>query len=170
MKAEKQLLVDDLLAKLQESPYLIVADYTGLTVTNFAELRTRLKAAGAKTRVLKNTLVKRALKEAGLPDLHDGTLVGQTMIVSGGSEAPAAAKILKTFAAEFKKLSIKGGLLDGKALTADDVVAIADLPSREVLLATLLGLLNAPATKLLRTIKEPAAALARVLQAKADKG
>lgn len=170
MKAEKQLLVDDLLAKLQESPYLIVADYQGLSVANFSELRKRLKTAGARTRVLKNTLVKRALKEAGMPELHEGTLSGQTLIVSGGSEAPAAAKILKTFAAEFKKLAVKGGMLDGKALTADDVIAIADLPSREVLLAQLLGVLNAPATKLLRTIKEPAAALARVLQAKAEKG
>ena len=168
MQADKQFLIDELLVRLETSPYLFVADYTGLQVKHFAELRKRLKAVGAKSRVLKNTLVKRTLKTAGLPELSD-VLTGQTMIVTGEGEAPAAAKVLKTFAAEFQKPSLKGGVLDGKALDANELKALADLPSREQLLATLLGVINAPATKLLRTINEPAASLARVLQAKADK-
>ena len=167
MKAEKQFLIDELLVRLETSPFLFVADYTGLQVKHFAELRKRLKVTGAKTRVLKNTLVKRTLKTAGLPELAD-VLVGQTMVITGDGEAPAAAKVLKTFAAEFQKPALKGGVLDGKALTVADLKGLADLPSREVLLATLLGVINAPATKLLRTIQEPGASLARVLQAKAD--
>ena len=168
MQADKQFLIDELLVRLETSPYLFVADYTGLQVKHFAELRKRLKAVGAKSRVLKNTLVKRTLKTAGLPEISD-VLTGQTMIVTGEGEAPAAAKVLKTFAAEFQKPSLKGGVLDGKALDANELKALADLPSREQLLATLLGVINAPATKLLRTINEPGASLARVLQAKADK-
>ena len=165
MKPEKQFLIDDLLAKLEKSPYLLVADYRGFSVKHFAELRKRLKAVGAKARVLKNTLVKRTLKAAGLPDLGN-TLEGQTMVVTGGAEAPAAAKVLKTFASEFQKPTLRGGVLDGNALSAAEVTALADLPSREQLLATLLGLFNAPATKLLRTINEPGASLARVIKAK----
>lgn len=165
MKNEKQFLIDDLLARLEKSPFLYVADYRGFTVKHFAELRKRLKATGAKARVLKNTIVKRALKAAGLPDLGE-TLEGQTMVVTGGAEAPATAKVLKTFASEFQKPALRGGVLDGRALSAGDVAALADLPSRDQLLATLLGLINAPATKLLRTLNEPAAALARVIKAK----
>ena len=82
MQADKQFLIDELLARLESSPYLFVADYTGLQVKHFAELRKRLKAVGAKARVLKNTLVKRTLKAAGLPELAE-VLVGQTMIVTG---------------------------------------------------------------------------------------
>lgn len=168
MQADKQFLIDELLVRLETSPYLFVADYTGLQVKHFAELRKRLKVVDAKIRVLKNTLVKRTLKTAGLPELSD-VLTGQTMIVTGVGEAPAAAKVIKTFAAEFQKPVMKGGVLDGAALSAGDMKMLADLPSREQLLATLLGVINAPATKLLRTLNEPAAALARVLQAKADK-
>lgn len=167
MKTEKQLLVDDLLARLDQSPYLIVADYTGLTVPHFAEMRSRLKAVGAKALVRKNTTVKRALASAELPALTEA-LTGQTVFVTGGAEAPAAAKVLKNFAAEFKKPVLKGGILDGAALDASQVEALADLPSREELLSMLLGVLNAPATKLLRTLNEPGGSLARVLQAKAD--
>ncbi|MFM7181312.1 MAG: 50S ribosomal protein L10 [Verrucomicrobiales bacterium] len=169
MQAEKQFLIDELLARLEKSPYLFVADYTGLQVKHFAELRKRLKEVGAKARVLKNTLVKRTLKSAGLPELAD-VLTGQTMVVTGEGEAPAAAKVLKNFAAEFQKPALRGGVLDGNALGANELKALADLPSREQLLATLLGVINAPATKLLRTINEPAAALARVIQARADQG
>lgn len=168
MQAEKQFLIDELLARLEKSPYLFVADYTGLQVKHFAELRKRLKQVGAKARVLKNTLVKRTLKTAGLPEIAD-VLTGQTMVVTGEGEAPAAAKVLKTFAAEFQKPTLKGGVLDGNALGAAELKALADLPSREQLLATLLGVINAPATKLLRTINEPGASLARVIQARADK-
>ena len=168
MQAEKQFLIDELLARLEKSPYIFVADYTGLQVKHFSELRKRLKEVGAKARVLKNTLVKRTLKAAGLPEIAD-VLTGQTMVVTGEGEAPAAAKVLKNFAAEFQKPSLKGGVLDGNPLGANELKALADLPSREQLLATLLGVINAPATKLLRTINEPAASLARVIQARADK-
>ena len=170
MKAEKTLLIEDLLRKVNASPFLFVTDYTGLTVDKFAELRKRLRACGAEIHVHKNNLVKKAAERAGLPEQLADVLVGQTAVVTGAQDVCAAAKVMKNFADEFKKPEMKGGVLDGAMLTVSGIQALADLPSREVLLAQLLGVLQAPASKLVRTLNEPAASLARVLQAKADKG
>lgn len=168
MHPAKATIVEDLQAKLNASPFLFIADYTGLKVDQFAELRTRLWGAGARCHVVKNTFLRRAAKEAGLPEL--GELRGQTAIVVGEKDVAAAAKVLKNFTAEFKKPEVKTGVVDRLVVSSDQIKAIADLPSREVLLATLLGVLNAPASKLVRVLNEPASALARVLQAKVDKG
>lgn len=168
MKVEKTILIENLLEKVNSSPFLFVVDYTGLTVNKFEELRKRLRDASAELHVFKNTLVKKAAERAGYPEEIGTTLVGQTAVVTGAADVCATAKVLKTFTDEFKKPQIKAGVLDGKYLELSAVEALADLPSREVLLAQLLGVLQAPAGKLVRTINEPAASLARVLQAKAD--
>jgi len=168
MHPAKETIVSDLQTKLNASPFLFIADYTGLKVSQFAELRNRLWTAGARCHVVKNTFLRRAAKEAGLPELGD--LHGQTAIVVGEKDVAAAAKVLKNFTAEFKKPEVKTGIVDKLVVSGDQIKAIADLPSREVLLATLLGVLNAPASKLVRVLNEPASALARVLQAKVDKG
>ncbi|QQL45765.1 50S ribosomal protein L10 [Sulfuriroseicoccus oceanibius] len=169
MKLEKQIFVDELLERIQASPYLLVFDYQGLTVDGFEELRKRLKEVGAKGTVAKNRLVKRSLQAGDFPDLSEA-FVGQTMIVTGEGEIPAAAKVLKNFTAEFKKPVFKAGVLDGDVIDESQLKALAELPSREELLAKLLSVINAPASKLVRTINEPAGSLARVLQAFADKG
>ena len=167
MHPAKATIVEDLQAKLNSSPFLFIADYTGLKVSQFAELRNRLWGAGARCHVVKNTFLRRAAKEAGLPEIEG--LKGQTAIIVGDKDVAAAAKILKNFAAEFKKPEVKSGVVDRLVVTTEQIKTIADLPSREVLLATLLGVFNAPASKLVRVLNEPASALARVLQAKADK-
>ena len=169
MKAEKSLLIEDLLQRVNASPFLFVVDYTGLTVDKFAELRKRLAGCDAEIHVYKNTLVKKAAERASYPEGLGEVLVGQTAVVTGAKDVCAAAKVMKTFADEFKKPEMKGGVLDGALLNAAGIQALADLPSREVLLSQLLGVLQAPASKLVRTLNEPAASLARVLQAKADK-
>ena len=163
----KATIVDDLQQKLNASPFLFVADYTGLKVDQFAELRNRLHTSGARCHVVKNTFLRRAAKEAGLPELAE--LKGQTAIIVGDKDVAAAAKVLKTFTAEFKKPEVKTGIVDKMVVTTEQIKAIADLPSREVLLATLLGVLNAPASKLVRVLNEPASSLARLLKAKAEK-
>lgn len=165
MNPDKKIIIDELLERVNTSPFVLVVEYTGMTVPQFSELRNRLAASGAECHVAKNTYMKKALAEAGLPDTGD-SLVGQTAFVTGESDVAAAAKVLKTFEKEFQKPAIKLGILDGQILDEAQVKAIADLPSREVLLATLLGVINAPASKLVRTINEPAASLARVIQAK----
>ena len=167
MHPAKESIVIDLEAKLNASPFLFVADYTGLKVAQFAELRTRLWNVGASCHVVKNTFLRRAAKSAGLPELAE--LKGQTAIVVGEKDVAAAAKVLKNFTAEFKKPEVKTGVVDRIVVSTEQIKAIADLPSREVLLATLLGTLNAPASKLVRVLNEPASSLARLLQAKADK-
>ena len=166
MHPAKATIVEDIAGRLNSSPFLFVADYTGLKVTQFSELRNRLFAVGAEFHVVKNTFLRRALTDAGLPDI-DG-LKGQSAIVTGEKDVAAAAKVLKTFSAEFKKPTLRAGIVDSLVVSSEQINAIADLPSREVLLATLLGVLQAPGTKLVRVLNEPAASLARVLQAKVD--
>lgn len=167
MHPAKATIVDDLQKKLNASPFLFVADYTGLKVSQFAELRNRLHATGARCHVVKNTFLRKAAKDAGLPELSE--LKGQTAIIVGDKDVAAAAKVLKNFTAEFKKPEVKTGVVDKIVVSTEQIAAIADLPSREVLLATLLGVLNAPASKLVRVLNEPASSLARLLKAKAEK-
>ena len=169
MKEEKTLLIEHILKKVNASPFMFVVDYTGLTVDKFAELRKRLRGAGAEIHVFKNSLVKKAGEKASLPAQLNDSLTGQSAVVTGEKDVCAAAKVMKTFADEFERPKVKAGVLDGNYLDAKGIKALADLPAREVLLAQLLGVLQAPATKLARVLNEPAASLARVVQAKADK-
>jgi large subunit ribosomal protein L10 len=167
MRAEKASLVSEMKAKVQNSPFVLVTDYSAMNVIQFAELRKRLRGVGARFTVVKNTVFKVAIKEAGLPAIDD-YLAGQTAVVSGEKDVCAAAKVLKTFASEFKKPAVRGGVLDNAVLDAVQVQALADLPSREALLAQILGLLNTPATQLARILGEPGSALARVVKAKSE--
>ena len=169
MRAEKQILTKAYVARLNASPYFIVADYRGLKVSHLTELRKRLAQAGAEIHVVKNSIFQIAAKEAGVGELN-GALTGQMAVVTGQKEISAAAKALKNFAAEFDKLKVKFGYLDNQRLEEAAIKLLADLPSLDVLRATLLGLLNSPATKLVTLINTPASQLARVIKAKAEKG
>ena len=167
MRPEKITVVDDLKAKLDASPFVLVTDYNGLRVDQFSILRNRLAEAGAECKVVKNTFLRRAMSDAGLPDISND-LSGQTAIVIGEKDVAAAAKVLKAFNGEFKKPGIKIGVVGNSVVNSDEIKAIADLPSREVLLAQLLGTLQSPASTLVRLLNEPASGLARVLKAKLD--
>jgi large subunit ribosomal protein L10 len=169
MRAEKTSLVDEIKRRIEKSPFVIATDYAGMSVPQFTELRNRLRPVGARFTVVKNTVLRTAAKDLGLPAM-DSWLNGQTAVVSGEQDVAAAAKILKKFSAECSKPVIRGAVLDGAILEKSQLLALADLPSREVLLAQLLGLLNTPATRLARVLSEPGASLARVLQARVDKG
>lgn len=168
MKIEKTLMIEDLVKRVNASPFMFVVDYTGLTVPRWEELRKRLRGAGAEIHVFKNNLVRKAAEKAGYPTEIGDTLTGQTALVTGDKDVCAAAKVMKTFAKEFEKPKLKGGVLDGNLLTADGINSLADLPSKEVLQSQLLGVLQAPASKLVRLLNEPAASLARVLKAKGE--
>lgn len=169
MNPDKKIIVDELLDRVNSSPFLLVIDYVGMTVPQFTELRNRLQAVGAECHVGKNRYMRIVIEEAGLPSLGDD-LKGQTAFLTGQDDVCGAAKVLKNFAKEFKRPEIKSGILDGAALDTAQIEALADLPSREVLLATLLSVINAPASKLVRTINEPGSALARVIKAKYPDG
>jgi large subunit ribosomal protein L10 len=168
MRPEKANIVSDLSDKLTRSPFVLVTDYQRMKVDQFGELRNRLAPAGAEVHVVKNSFLKRAMSASGMPDVTD-KLVGQTAVVTGASDVAPVAKVLKTFASEFKVAALKVGLVDKNVLSTAEVEALAELPSREVLLGQLLGLFLAPATRLVRVLNEPASAFARLLKAKADK-
>lgn len=152
MNPDKKVIIDELLDRVNASPYVLVVDYTGMTVPQFSELRNRLDAAGAQCHVAKNTYMRKALAEAGLPDIGEG-LVGQTAFVTGSSEVFAAAKAIKNFEKEFKKPEMKVGILGNAVLDADKLKAIADIPSREAVLSQLLATINEPATRIARVIQ-----------------
>jgi large subunit ribosomal protein L10 len=169
MRPEKNLIIDEIKLRVDKTPYVLLTDYTGMQVPQFNELRNRLSGAKAELRVVKNTLLRRALKDSNLPDL-ESYLHGQSAVVMGDEDVSAAAKVLKNFAAEFQKPKIKVGILDKTVLEPADIMALADLPSKEVLQAKLLGLLLAPASTLVRLINTPASQVAQVLKAYSDKG
>jgi large subunit ribosomal protein L10 len=168
MRPEKQYLTKEYQARLNASPFFIVVDYKGLKVGHLTELRKRLNKAGAEIHVVKNSIFRIAAKEAGVGDLQ-GTLAGQLAVVTGQRDVSVAAKIVKTFGAEFDKLKIHFGYLNNQRLDQAELMVLADLPSMEVLRGKLLGVFAAPATKLVLLLNTPASQLARVLQAKAEK-
>jgi large subunit ribosomal protein L10 len=167
MRVEKQYLTKEYVSRLNASPFAVVVDYQGLTVGQFTELRRRLRVAGSEVHVVKNSILRLAAKEVGLPDLA-GSLSGQLAVVTGSKDVSAAAKVLKNFAAEFEKPKVRFGFLDNRRLEADQLKALADLPSVEVLRGRLLGVVQGPATKLARLLGTPAQQLARVIQARGE--
>ncbi len=169
MNPVKEVVVNELSERLTQSPFLFVVDYTKTTVSEFNEVRKRLREVGAKLTVAKNTFVRIAARNAGLSEEIAKNLLGQSAIVTGEEDVAAAAKVLKTFNKESKKLPLRGGIVDGNYIDETTANVLADLPTKPQLQAQLLGVLLAPATKFVRTLNEPAASLARVLQALADK-
>jgi large subunit ribosomal protein L10 len=168
MRAEKQSITAEYVARLNASPFFLVVDYTGLTVGQFTELRKRLRSGGSEVHVVKNSIFRVAAKEAGLADLT-GALSGQLAVVTGQRDVSVAAKVVKTFASEFEKPKVRFGYLKDQRIEAAEINTLADLPPIEVLRAQLMGVLLSPATKLVQLLNTPATQLARVLQARVDK-
>ncbi len=168
MRPEKASIVSELSEALKRAPFVLVTDYRGMKVTDFSELRNRLAPAGAEVHVVKNSFLKLAMADSGFPDVAD-QCAGQTAVVTGEADVAPVAKIFKTFASEFKLAGLRVGFVDRAVLSISELETLAELPSREVLQAQLLGLLLSPATRLVRLLNEPAAALARLLNAKAEK-
>jgi large subunit ribosomal protein L10 len=168
MRPEKASIVSDLSEKLKRSPFVLVTDYQHMKVGDFGELRDRLAPTGAEVHVVKNNFLKRAMSESGFADVSE-KLIGQTAVVTGEKDVAPVAKVLKTFATEFKVAVLKIGLVDRAVLSTAELEQLADLPPRDVLLAQLLGLFLAPATRLVRVLNEPGSALARLLKAKTEK-
>ena len=169
MRAEKKFLTQEYVARLNASPFFIVVNYTGLKVGPITELRKRLTKAGAEIHIVKNSIFRLAAKEAGVAELN-GELAGQVAVITGQKDVSAASKVLKNFGAEFDKLKVRFGYLNNNRLQPADLATLADLPSIEVLRGKLLGVLQAPATKLAMLLNTPASQLVRVLQARVEKG
>jgi large subunit ribosomal protein L10 len=166
-QAEKATAVADIAEQFKSSTATVITEYRGLTVANLAELRRSL-AGSATYSVAKNTLIKRAASEAGVQGL-DELFVGPTAIAFVSGEAVDAAKAIKKFAKDHKALVIKGGYMDGRALTVAEVERIADLESREVLLAKLAGAMKANLSKAAGLFNAPASQMARLAFALQEK-
>ena len=167
-RAAKRELVTNLHQVFKNTGVLVVAHNTGMVAAQSADFRKRVKDAGGSVKVAKNKLAQLALKDTDSEQLS-GLMKGPT-ILAYSKDPIAAAKIAVTYAKGNDKLVILGGAMGKTILDAKGVKALAELPSLDELRATLIGLLLAPATKIARTIKEPGAQLARVIQAKAAKG
>ena len=144
-----------------------VVDYRGLSVKEMETLRGAIREADASVKVYKNTLMRIALAEAELPTLDD-MLEGPSAFIFSGADVAASAKAIKEFAKTNKNLEIKGGLMEGKAVSAAEVEAIAALPSREVLLAQIAGAISGVARGLAVALNGVPSGLARATQAVAD--
>ena len=165
MRSEKKYLIEEVARHLKKSDYLLITNYQKVTVADVAGLRAKLAPLQAEFHVVKNSSLRVAAKEAGLPGF-DTMLAGQTAIVVGGKDSSGVAKVVKKFFDDTQKLEIKGGVVGGKVFSAVEVAKLSELPSIEVLRAQLLGLLNQPATSLVRVINGVPQALVNVLQAK----
>ncbi|BBX18597.1 50S ribosomal protein L10 [Mycolicibacterium duvalii] len=166
-KDDKAEAVADIVERFNSSTATLVTEYRGLSVAGLAQLRRSL-GDSASYRVAKNTLVKRAAAEAGIEGL-DELFVGPTAIAFVTGEAVDAAKAIKTFAKDNKALVIKGGYMDGRPLTVDEVNRIADLESREVLLAKMAGAMKANLAKAAGLFNAPASQVARLAAALEEK-
>jgi len=157
MRAEKKYLIDEVTGHLKKSDYVILTNFTKLTVADAAELRKRLSPEKAEFHVVKNSSFRVAAKAFGLPEV-DKSLSGQTAVVVGGKNPAGVAKVLKKFIEDKQKLEVKVGVLDKKVFNAAELNKLAELPPFEVLRSMFLGLLTMQA-----------AAFVRVLDAKVKK-
>ena len=166
MRAEKKYLITEVETHLKKSDYVILANFTGVTVADAADLREKLAAEKAEFHVVKNSSLRVAARALGLPDL-DSALTGPTAVVVGGRNSPGIAKVLRQFFKDKQKLEVKAGVLGSKLITAKQVGELADMPSLEILRAKLLGLMNQPAGLLVRVINAVPQGMVNGLQAKA---
>ena len=139
----KQPIVEEISASIKDAQSVVLVDYRGLTVEQDTELRNKMREAGVEYRVLKNTMIKRALHELEI-DSIDNILEGPTAVAFGYEDAVAPAKVLAEFVKANKAAEIKGGLLENKAMDLNQINYLAELPSKDVLIAKLLGSMNAP--------------------------
>ncbi|MGA0239619.1 MAG: 50S ribosomal protein L10 [Acidimicrobiales bacterium] len=175
-RPEKVAVVDEVRTKLDEADGALLTEYRGLNVPQLAELRKALRDAGGEYKIYKNNLVRIAAADAGI-EIADEMLSGPTAIafVNAGADgapgdAAAVAKALKEFAKGNDKLVLKGGVLDGVVLSADDIKALAELPSREVLLSQIAGLLQAPLAEFVNLLDAVPREFSYALQALIEKG
>jgi large subunit ribosomal protein L10 len=163
---QKKAMVAEVSAQVGDAQAIIVAEYRGLEVGVMTDLRAKARNAGMYLRVLKNTLVRRAVKDTPFEKLAE-SMIGP-LIYGISSDPVASAKVLNDFAKANDKFVIKAGGLPNSVISAKEVSALANLPSREQLIATLLGTMQAPTTKFVQTLNEVPGRFVRTLAAVRD--
>jgi len=166
-KQEKKDAIQTLLDRVQASKSTVVTGYTGLTVEEVTDLRAKLFHAKVEYHVVKNNLARLAFNKANITVLDD-LLVGPTAVALAMDDAVAPARVLSKFAKDHDKLSLRGGWMDGRMITVQDIKALANLPSRQVLLGKMLGSMQSPITGFVRVLAGPASKLVYALNAVAQ--
>ncbi len=167
-RPDKVEMVQNLQNHFNETTSLVLFDYRGLNVSQMTNLRKQTRAAGVRLSVIKNALAERALEGTGFEQLR-GRLIGSISIATTDGDPAVPARVLKDFVKEQSAGEIKGGVLDGRFLESDEVNALADLPSREVLLSRLIGALQSPVSGLPRILNGVVAQLINIVDAIARK-
>ena len=167
--SEKQAIVAELTEKLQNAAAGVLVDYKGITVAEDTALRAEMRKNGVDYAVVKNTLTRFAVKNAGLEELSS-VLEGTTSLAVSATDPVAPAKVVNEFAKKMNgsKFVIKAGFVDGKVISVDEIKALAELPSKEVLLSMLLSAMQGPVRGLAVSLDATISGLARALQAVAD--
>ena len=164
-KEQKAEQVEVLTEKLRKAKVALLTDYRGLTVTQLQELRGRLRTGDVEYRVVKNTLARRAAEAAGVPDLQS-ELEGPVAIAFGYDDLSLPSRLINEWLRATRlKLDVKGGLVEGRVFSPDQVKQLADLPSRESLIAQLMGTLQSPVSQLVGIMQTPLQQLLGVLNA-----
>jgi large subunit ribosomal protein L10 len=167
-REEKAELVVELGEKFKAARVAVVTHYVGLTAAQTNQFRREVRGAGGECRVAKNTLARRAVANTPFQP-SERWLDGQTALIFGYEDPIAVTKVVAKWAeTQVEKFAIKGGLFEGELLESNAVVALSKTPSKEVLRAQLLGVLQAPAQKLVRLLAEPGAQLARLMNSRKD--
>jgi large subunit ribosomal protein L10 len=168
-REKKEQMVADYVDKMSNSRALILADYRGLTVADLTDLRRRLREDSGVFQIVKNTLFRLALDQAGIP-LPEEQLQGTLAVGYCLGEVPPVAKTLTDFANETDEFQVKGAILGARFLDANGVKDLGSLPPREVLLAQLVGVVQSPMSSLVSTIQAPMRELVQVLKARSEQG
>lgn len=168
LKSEKEELIKELNEKFSRAQTTIVAEFSKLNVETVTKLRKKFRDSGVDYKVLKNTLAKRAAKGTSVEPLADD-FVGSVAVAIGYADPITPAKVLQEFIKDLETIKVKSAIVDGRKIDAKGVEALAKMPGLNELRAQILGMINQPAGKLVRTIAAPGSQLARVIQAHADK-
>lgn len=164
IRPEKQAILAEIRGLIEASSYMVLVGYKGLTVEAITSLRGRMRTAGSRVTVVRNTFLTKIIGEMGWGGA-ESLVKGPVAIVTGSGDVAEVSKILKEFAAESKIMVIKGGTMGGTVLSVEDVNDIAGLPSRHVMLATLVGAIAAPLTSLVGVMSQKVSSLLYVLKA-----
>jgi len=168
-KDRKQEVISQYKQWLDKSQAVILVEYTGTNMKNLDAIRAKIRETGGEFHIIKNTLVKKALEENGMP-VSDSVFEKSTAAAFAFKDVAATAKALNEATKGMEVVKVKGGFIEKQALSVSQVKALADLPPLPVARALLLGVLQAPASKLVRTLAEPARSVASVLKAYSDQG
>lgn len=166
-KEKKKAVVAQYEEWFEKSEAIVITEYVGINMPQMDELRSKIREVGGEFHVIKNTLGKRAFAAAGL-EAPDEYFVNSSAVGIAFDDPPGVAKAIKDFGKNNEFVQIKGGFMSGVHMTADQIKALAELPPLPIVRGQLLGVISAPASKLVRTLVEPGRSLAQVVKAKAD--